>query len=169
MRAGRSRFRVSAFRFDAIKLPGHARGPFKRTALLRLLRRRRAMGVENGDHTSERRCARHLYRTAGSEQSDHVTDLCHEQRICGLHESCSCGANPNAGHTRDTVDCDIPKCLAIDRIDQCVASGGAVSSVAVINVSTWASQLSCGRPAAAHRATCRSAARRTGCATAVPS
>jgi hypothetical protein len=55
-----------------------------------------------------------------------------------FHESCLCGANPNARHTRDTVDCDIPRCSAIDRVDQCVASLGAVSNVAVINASIWA-------------------------------
>src|SRR5215217_4120868 len=52
-----------------------------------------------------------------------------------FHESCLCGANPNARHTRDTIDCDSPRCSAIDRVDQCVASGGALSNVAVINAS----------------------------------
>src|SRR5262245_55153824 len=50
-----------------------------------------------------------------------------------FHESCLCGANPKARHTRDTIDCDSPRCSAIDRVDQCVASGGVVSNVAVIN------------------------------------
>src|SRR6202165_4495946 len=63
-----------------------------------------------------------------------------------FHESCLCGANPNARHTRDTVVCDIPRCVAIDRVDQCVASGGVVSSVAVINASICASSTTRGRP-----------------------
>ena len=52
-----------------------------------------------------------------------------------FHESCLCGANPNARHTRDTIDWLNPRCSAIDRVDQCVASGGVVSNVAVINAS----------------------------------
>jgi hypothetical protein len=52
-----------------------------------------------------------------------------------FHESCLCGANPNARHTRETMDCDSPKWVAIDRVDQCVASGGVVSSVAVMSAS----------------------------------
>ena len=57
-----------------------------------------------------------------------------------------CGASPNARHTRDTVDCDIPRWAAIDRVDQCVASFGAFSRVSVINTSTSASDTDLGRP-----------------------
>jgi hypothetical protein len=60
--------------------------------------------------------------------------------------STRCGASPNARHTRDTVDCDIPRCAAIARVDQCVASRGAVSSVAVISASTCVSDTVRGRP-----------------------
>ena len=43
-----------------------------------------------------------------------------------------CGANPNARHTRETIDWLNPRWVAIDRVDQCVESGGVVSSVAVV-------------------------------------
>jgi hypothetical protein len=61
-------------------------------------------------------------------------------------DSTLCGASPNARHTRDTVDCDIPRWAAIDRVDQCVPSRGAVSNVSVISASTWASDTVRGRP-----------------------
>ena len=63
-----------------------------------------------------------------------------------FHESCLCGANPNARHTRETIDWLNPRWVAIDRVDQCVASAGVVSSVAVINASICASPTTGGRP-----------------------
>jgi hypothetical protein len=63
-----------------------------------------------------------------------------------FHESCLCGANPKTCHTRETIDCDRPKCSAIDRVDQCVAPGGVVSNVAVINASIYSSPTTRGRP-----------------------
>jgi hypothetical protein len=44
-------------------------------------------------------------------------------------------ASPNARHTRETIDCDNPRCAAIDRVDQWVASRGVDSKVATINAS----------------------------------
>ena len=63
-----------------------------------------------------------------------------------FHESCLCGANPNALHTRETVDCDMPRCSAIDRVDQCVAFFGVVSRVAVIRSLICSSPTVRGRP-----------------------
>ena len=57
-----------------------------------------------------------------------------------------CGASPKARHTRETVDCDIPRCAAIDRVDQWVAVFGADSRVSVISRSTSASDTVRGRP-----------------------
>ena len=71
----------------------------------------------------------------------------HEVAMPGtVQVSTLCAASPNARHTRDTVDCDIPRCAAMDRVDQCVASRGVVSSVAVIRASTCASDTVRGRP-----------------------
>jgi hypothetical protein len=44
------------------------------------------------------------------------------------------------------MDCDSPRCSAIDRVNQCVAFGGVVSNVAVINASIWSSPTTRGRP-----------------------
>jgi hypothetical protein len=51
-----------------------------------------------------------------------------------------------ARQIRDTDDCDIPSSAANDRVDQCVASRGVVSSVAVITASTCSSATVRGRP-----------------------
>ena len=66
--------------------------------------------------------------------------------LLSFHESCRCGANPNARQIRDTADCDIPSSAASDRVDQCVASFGVVSRVRVITASTWSSTTERGRP-----------------------
>lgn len=63
-----------------------------------------------------------------------------------FHKSCLWGANPNALHTRDTIDCEKPRCSAIDRVDQWVAPGGVVSGVAVIKASICSSPTARGRP-----------------------
>jgi hypothetical protein len=63
-----------------------------------------------------------------------------------FHVSTLCGASPKARHTRETVDCDIPRCAAIERVDQCVASFGADSRVSVISRSTCSSVTVRGRP-----------------------
>ena len=85
-----------------------------------------------------------------------------------FHESCLCGANPNARHTRDTIDWLNPRCWAIDRVDQCVASVGVVSKVAMISASIWSSPTTRGRPGRARRPTRPGGTRRSGCATAAP-
>jgi hypothetical protein len=64
-----------------------------------------------------------------------------------FHVCTMCGLRPKARHTRDTVDCDMPADLAIDRVDQCVSPrGGCCSSVAVIIFSTCSSVTVRGRP-----------------------
>ena len=61
--------------------------------------------------------------------------------------STRCGANPNARHTRETVDCDTPATWAIWRVDQCVPpSGGADSSVLTMISSTRSSDTVRGLP-----------------------
>jgi hypothetical protein len=49
-----------------------------------------------------------------------------------------CGWSPNAFQIR-TADCVRPTSAAIERVDQCVASRGVVSSVLTITSSTLAS------------------------------
>jgi hypothetical protein len=60
--------------------------------------------------------------------------------------SVRCGWSPNARQIRDTAVCVSPTSPAIDRVDQCVASFGAVSSVLTITSSTCASLIVRGRP-----------------------
>ena len=57
-----------------------------------------------------------------------------------------CGWSPNARQIRDTAVCVSPTSLAIDRVDQCVASFGVLSSVLVITASTCSSVIVRGRP-----------------------
>jgi len=63
-----------------------------------------------------------------------------------LKVSWRCGWSPNARQIRDTAVCVSPTSVAIDRVDQCVASFGVVSSVLVITASTWSSVIVRGRP-----------------------
>ena len=63
-----------------------------------------------------------------------------------FQESCRCGCSPKARQIRDTAVCDKPTSAAIERVDQCVASFGAVSRVVVITRSTSASAIVRGRP-----------------------
>jgi hypothetical protein len=63
-----------------------------------------------------------------------------------FHESCLCGANPNARQIRDTAVWLIPSSAANDRVDQCVALIGVLSRVRVITASTWSSDTVRGRP-----------------------
>ncbi len=69
---------------------------------------------------------------------------------CGSRESLNvsarCGWSPNARQIRCTADCVRPTSAAIDRVDQCVASLGADSSVLVITSSTIASVIVRGCP-----------------------
>ena len=57
-----------------------------------------------------------------------------------------CGWSPNACQIRDTAVCVSPTSAAIDRVDQCVASRGVLSSVLVITASTCSSVIVRGRP-----------------------
>ena len=57
-----------------------------------------------------------------------------------------CGWSPNACQIRSTADCVNPTSRAIDRVDQCVASFGVVSSVRTITSSTCSSLIVRGRP-----------------------
>jgi class 3 adenylate cyclase len=80
-------------------------------------------------------------------QLDHVTHLVDELRIReSLNVSLNCGFNPNARQIRLTADCDIPVALAIERVDQCVASTGVSSSVFTTTRSTSASVILLGTP-----------------------
>jgi hypothetical protein len=57
-----------------------------------------------------------------------------------------CGCSPNARQIRSTADWVSPTSLAIERVDQCVASRGVVSSVLTITSSTLSSVIVRGRP-----------------------
>ena len=57
-----------------------------------------------------------------------------------------CGCSPNACRIRRAVVCESPASRAIDRIDQCVASGGDVSSVRLTTPPARASSMLRGRP-----------------------
>ena len=60
----------------------------------------------------------------GQVQANDVADILGEiATFDGFHESCLLRINPNARHTRDTVD----RCSVIDRFDQWVAFLGVVS------------------------------------------
>jgi hypothetical protein len=48
-----------------------------------------------------------------------------------------CGLSPNAVQMSCTAVCVSPTSRAIDRVDQCVASRGVLSSVSTITSSTW--------------------------------
>lgn len=50
-----------------------------------------------------------------------------------------CGCSPNAFQMRCTADWVRPTSLAIDRVDQCVASFGVVSNVLTMTSSTLSS------------------------------
>jgi hypothetical protein len=63
-----------------------------------------------------------------------------------LKLSWRCGWSPNARQIRDTAVCVSPTSRAIDRVDQCVASRGVLSSVLVITASTCSSVIVRGRP-----------------------
>ena len=56
------------------------------------------------------------------------------------------GCSPNAFQIRSTADCVRPTSRAIERVDQCVASFGVVSSVRTITSSTCSSVIVRGRP-----------------------
>ena len=80
-------------------------------------------------------------------EADDVSDLGHELRIAAsLNVSARCGWSPNARQIRCTADCVSPTSAAIERVDQCVASLGALSRVLVITSSTCASVTVRGRP-----------------------
>ena len=53
-----------------------------------------------------------------------------------FHFSCRCGLSPNACQMSRTAVWVSPTSRAIDRVDQCVASVGVVSSVLTITSST---------------------------------
>jgi hypothetical protein len=73
-------------------------------------------------------------------QPDDIADLVDEQRSFDSFQlSWRCGCSPNARQILTTAVWLSPTSAAIDRVDQCVASFGALSSVLVITSSTWAS------------------------------
>jgi hypothetical protein len=57
-----------------------------------------------------------------------------------------CGCSPNACQIRITASGVIPTSRAIDRVDQCVASLGVLSSVVIITRSTCSSVIDRGFP-----------------------
>jgi hypothetical protein len=59
--------------------------------------------------------------------------------VDSLKVSTRWGLSPNARQIRLIADCDIPVARANDRVDQWVASVGAVSRVATSTCSTWVS------------------------------
>ena len=56
------------------------------------------------------------------------------------------GLSPNARQICDTEVCEMPTAAAMDRVDQCVAPGGADSRVRTITSSTLASSMVRGGP-----------------------
>ncbi len=97
--------------------------------------------VFSSTHNTKARSGGFKYRPTTSR-----TLATNKGSLDSFQESCLCGANPNARHTRETIDWLKPRCSAIDRVDHCVASRGTVSSVAVINSSIRASSTMRGRP-----------------------
>ena len=67
-------------------------------------------------------------------------------RCDSLKPSMRCGLRSNLRQIRPTVDSDRPLRLAIEARDQCVASRGSSSSVAVTTSSTLSSRIDGGRP-----------------------
>src|SRR3977135_4662161 len=69
---------------------------------------------------------------------------------CGSVESLKvslrCGANEKAFQMRCTVEVDTPEVLAIERVLQCVASAGIVSSVFVTTSPTFSPPILRGAP-----------------------
>ena len=63
-----------------------------------------------------------------------------------LNSSVRWGLSPNACQMECTEDREMPAAAAIDRVDQCVASGGADSRVRTITSSTLASVIVRGGP-----------------------
>ena len=63
-----------------------------------------------------------------------------------LNSSARWGLRPNACQMACTDDGDMPTALAIDRVDQCVASAGADSKVSTMTSSTAASPMVRGGP-----------------------
>ncbi len=63
-----------------------------------------------------------------------------------LNSSTRWGLSPNARHIWLTAVCETPAAAAIDRVDQCVASRGAVSSVRTNTSSITASVILRGGP-----------------------
>jgi hypothetical protein len=63
-----------------------------------------------------------------------------------LKVSCRCGCSPKARQIRDTAVCDRPASRAIERVLQCVAVSGTLSSVLAITASTRASSIVRGAP-----------------------
>ena len=58
-----------------------------------------------------------------------------------LKVSVRCGLSPNARQIRLIADWDMPVAAAIDRVDQCVASGGVSSNVLTITASRASSPI----------------------------
>jgi hypothetical protein len=57
--------------------------------------------------------------------------------VDSLNVSTRCGLSPNARQIRLTVERDIPALVAIDRVDQCVASAGTSSRVFTMTLRPW--------------------------------
>jgi hypothetical protein len=73
-------------------------------------------------------------------EPDDVADLLDELRsLESFRVSWRCGWSRNAFQMRSTADCVRPTSRAIERVDQCVASLGVVSSVLTISSSTCSS------------------------------
>jgi hypothetical protein len=87
-----------------------------------------------------------------------------------FHVSWRCGCSPNARQIRETALCERPSSAASERVDQCVASLGVVSSVRTITCSTCASVTVRGLPGrgSSSRPSKRSAANRERHRAAVP-
>ena len=71
--------------------------------------------------------------------------------VDSLKVSTRCGLSPNARQIRLIADCDIPVARANDRVDQCVASVGVVSSVMTSTCSTGSSVIVRATPGRARR------------------
>ena len=75
-------------------------------------------------------------RVPGGFGTGHVLELLLEARmLLTLKVRTKCGFSPHERHTRCTKLCVVPAARAIDRHDQCVASGGSVCVVSSLRAS----------------------------------
>jgi hypothetical protein len=81
----------------------------------------------------------HVIQLATDALDEIRREVWNQARRAGLESfqlAWRCGCSPNAFHILSTADCVSPTSAAIERVDQCVAFLGVVSSVLTITFST---------------------------------